>query len=105
MIREVSRIHATIQASRNGRPRMSGVARLTKNGPTMRARHGTRASQRVLRMDNDSCCCENLPPAVVKIYLRRESSGASFIGQRDCLMLPQLSARLRLRQGQLATTV
>src|ERR1035441_2589392 len=84
MIREVSRTHATIQASRNGRPRMSGVARLTKNGPTMRARNGTTASQRMLRMDEDSCCCENLPPAVVKIYLRRESSGGRQVGQTAC---------------------
>src|SRR6202453_1660115 len=81
MIREVSRTHATIQASRNGRPRMSGVARLTKNGPTMRARNGTTASQRMLRMDEDSRCGENLPPAVVKIYLRRGEIAA---GSRLC---------------------
>src|SRR6202453_2663518 len=88
MIREVSRTHATIQASRNGRPRMSGVARLTKNGPTMRARNGTTASQRMLRMDEDSCWGENLPPAVVKIYLRRESSGEHTANLRDASPSP-----------------
>src|SRR5579871_2937914 len=62
MIIEVSRIHATIQASRNGRPRMSGVARLTKNGPTIRARNGTTASQRMLRMNEHFVRWRNLPP-------------------------------------------
>src|SRR5579859_4453292 len=62
MISEVIRIHVTIQASRNGRPRMGGSAWLTKNGPMMRARNGTTASQRMPRMDKHSCsCAKNLP--------------------------------------------
>src|SRR3954465_9640101 len=62
MMMEVSRIQTTIQASRNGRPRTSGVAQLTKNGPTMRVRNGTAASQRIVRMNTTLCCRENLPP-------------------------------------------
>src|SRR6185437_4735933 len=67
MMSEVIRIQATIQASRNGRPRTSGVARLTKNGPTMRARKGTTASQRILRMHKDSWVVRT--PPVAKNYL------------------------------------
>src|SRR5690348_344209 len=50
MISDVIRIQATIQASRNGSPRTNGVARLTKNGPTMRARNGMTASHRMTGM-------------------------------------------------------
>jgi hypothetical protein len=69
---------------------MSGVAWLTKNGPTMRARNGTTASQRMPRMDEDPFYGENLPPAVAKIYLCLESFGIRSISYAyACLFMAQ----------------